>query len=74
MRKEYMLLLFLRRPKTQINSIDDKWIKLRQNEYEVSFQKPKKDIPSRGKTSTLFAKRIDSLHIFHAKWRLNAAS
>ena len=42
MRKEYMLPLFQRRPKTQINSIDDKWIKLRQNEYGVSFQKPKK--------------------------------
>ena len=37
-----LLLLFQRRPKTQINSIDDKWIKLRQNEYGVSFQKPKK--------------------------------
>lgn len=37
-----MLPLFQRRPKTQINSIDDKWIKLRQNGYGVSFQKPKK--------------------------------
>ena len=37
-----LLLLFQRRPKTQINSIDDKWIKLWQNKYGVSFKKPKK--------------------------------
>ena len=41
MRKEYMLLLLLfqRRPKTQINSIDDKWTKLRQNEYGKKAKK-----------------------------------